>query len=179
MPLSSNDLIVEDGTVIANANSYATIAFVDSYHGLRANTAWLNATVANKVAALVDATAYVDARWNFIGTRSEETQTLEWPRDDVTDRNGFDQEDIVPLAVKQATAEYALRALDGNLMPDPMLDDNGKFILYKREKVGPLEEETRYSESRGHRAMRPYPYADRLIASSGLVVLAAGRVVRG
>lgn len=179
MPLTSSDLIVEDGTVVASANSYASIAFADSYHEFRANADWLNATDAQKVAALVAATSYVDMRWTFVGVRSDEDQELEWPRLDAVDRNGFEQEDNVPTVVKQVTAEYALRALDGSLMPDPSLDDNGKFITYKREKVGPLEEETRFSESRGYRTLRPYPYADRLMSNSGLVVGAAGRVVRG
>ena len=180
MPLSSNDLIVEDGTVVEDANAYATIAFVDAYHELRANVDWTNATVAGKVAAIVQATDYIDSRWRFVGTRADEDQTLEWPRDDATDANGYDQEDNVPLVVQQVMADYALRALSAPLMPDPTIDEeNGKFITYKREKVGPLEEETRYSEYRGRVTIRPYPTADRRMLASGLVITSNGRVVRG
>jgi len=179
MPLSSSDLIVEDGTVVADANAYVTIAFVDSYHELRANVEWTNATKAKKVAAIVQATDYTDSRWRFVGTRADEDQTLEWPRDDATDANGNDQEDNVPLVVKQTVAEYALRAITAPLMPDPTVDEeNGKFIIYKREKVGPLEEETRFSEYRGRSTLRPYPTADRRLAMSGLVLTGGGRVMR-
>jgi len=177
MPLSNDDLIVEDGSVVEDANAYVTIAFVDAYHELRASAEWLNATVAQKVAAIVQATDYVDTRWSFVGSRADDEQVLEWPRLNAEDRNGFEQEDNVPLVVQQTVAEYALRALSGDLLPDPEPDENGKFITLKREKVGPLEEETRYSETVGKRYIKPYPKADRRLAQSGLVFTGGQRVI--
>jgi len=180
MPLSNSDLIVEDGTVVEDANAYITIAFADAYHELRGNSDWLNATEASKVAAIVQATDYTDTRWTFVGSKADEDQALQWPRDDAYDRDGIEQEDNVPTVVQQTVAEYALRALSAPLLPDPTIDeDNGKFITYKRERVGPLEEETRYSEARGRSSLRPYPAADRRMSASGLVITSNGRVIRG
>jgi hypothetical protein len=177
MPLSSSDLIVEDGSVVADANAYVTLDFCDAYHLLRANDDWASAAEAEKVAAIINATDYVNARWAFVSTRSDEAQALEWPRDKVTDANGFDQADNVPLVVQQTTAEYALRALAGALLPDPAQDDNGKFITLKREKVGPVEEETRYSELLGRSVLKPYPMADRRMSASGLVLSTGASVI--
>jgi hypothetical protein len=177
MPLSSSDLIVEDGTVVADANAYITIAFADSYHELRGNVSWANADEPQKVAAIVQATDYIDSRWRFVGTRDDEDQTLEWPRAGACDKDGFEQEDNVPTIVKQTVAEYAMRALSASLLPDPEVDPNGKYIIYKREKVGPLEEETRYSNTRSPSFLKPYPAADRRLTASGLVISAGGRVI--
>lgn len=177
MPLSESDLIVEDGSVVADANSYVTLAFAASYHTLRANEAWGDAGEDERVAALIKATDYIDTRWRFVGSRTDEAQTLEWPRDDATDINGFDQEDNVPTVVQQTVAEYALRALTAPLLPDPTPDENGKYITLKREKVGPLEEETRFSDTKGVKTIQPYPAADRRLAASGLVITSNGRVI--
>jgi hypothetical protein len=84
----------------------------------------------------------------------------------------------IPTAVKQAQMEYALRSLTGTLMPDPITDTTGGFVTMKREKVGPIEEETRYSETRGRTTIPPYPGADRILLLSGLVVSAANRSIR-
>lgn len=177
MALTSANLIVETGAVVPSANTYVTLAFVDSYHTLRDNVAWAEAVEASKVAAIINATDYIDYRWRFIGSRSDEDQTLEWPRIGATDKDGFQQKDNVPVVVQQTVAEYALRALSAPLLPDPELDENGKYIVYKREKVGPLEEETRFSETVGRQLLSPYPTADRRLAASGLVLTAGGRVI--
>ena len=177
MALTEADLIVEDGTVVADANSYCSISFADSYHTLRANETWDGASEAEKVSALIKASDYLSSRWRFVGTRSDEDQTLEWPRDDAEDVNGFEQEDNVPEVVKQTVAEYAVRSLSNPLLPDPAVDENGKYITLKREKVGPLEEETRYSDTKGRTLIQPYPAADRRLAASGLVLTSNGRVI--
>lgn len=171
------DLIVETGAVVPNANAYVTYAFANSYHSLRYNVAWLESTESSRVIAIINATDYIDFRWRFIGSRSDKNQSLEWPRIGATDKDGFQQKDNVPTIVQQTVAEYALRALSVTLLPDPEVDPNGKHIIYKREKVGPLEEETRYSDIRSPALLKPYPAADRRLAASGLVITAGGRVI--
>ena len=47
-------------------------------------------------------------------------------------------------------------------------------VIFKREKVGPIEEETRYREGGAIAISKPYPAADRLLRdllnlSGGLV----------
>jgi hypothetical protein len=70
----------------------------------------------------------------------------------------------VPRALKHATAEYAVRAHAAALMPDLTLDASGGSVKRKRERVGPIEEETEYVEGTflGLR-IPPYPAADALL----------------
>lgn len=69
----------------------------------------------------------------------------------------------IPKALKEAVAEYALRALTANLIPDPLRDDTGNEVTSKREKVGPIEEETGYLPGLSQ-AIPKYPAADRLLS---------------
>jgi hypothetical protein len=181
MPLTPADLVVEDGTGLANANSYASLTFANDYHRLRDNVIWINAADHHKVGALIRATDYVDRRWRFVGSLFNATQALAWPRLEAFDADGNDQSEKVPGVVQEATAEYALRALStasvldstALLLPDPARDDG--FVVGKREKVGPIEEETRFSE-RIRRPIKSYPNADRLLIASGLVLPVGGSV---
>ena len=69
----------------------------------------------------------------------------------------------VPLKVKQATAEYAVRSLASKLDPDPVVDDLGRSVVRKREKFDVFEEETEYDEGSAVQIHRPYPAADALL----------------
>ena len=69
----------------------------------------------------------------------------------------------VPLKAKQATAEYAVRAMASALDPDPTVDDRGGVVQRKHERMGPFEEETEYVPG-VIRITRPYPAADRLLS---------------
>ena len=182
MPVNA-DLIPETGAGVVNANTYATRAEATAYHAPRDNTDWANADESNQVAALIRATDYMDRRWNFPGSQSTTTQGLRWPRVHVFDREGNDVSNTLPLPIKEATIEYALRIVAdlGRLMPDPTsLDESGKLVTMKREKVGPLEEETRYSDSvsTSVRVIQPYPEVDRMLILSGLVIPLSNRVIR-
>lgn len=175
---SISDLTVEDGTGLAAANSYISIADADTYHDLRGNTAWAAASESDKVIALVRATSYVDTRWTFTGEPVQKTQALSFPKEsEYLNRQGADVSESVPAEIEFATAEYALSVLgDGTALVDlsPAVDQTEpRSISYKREKVGDLEEETRFDTARGVKVTLSYPTADRLIKSSGF--LAGGR----
>lgn len=107
------------------------------------------------------------------GGSDGEEQPLEWPRLYVYTPSGTLVSGI-PLKLKQATAEYAFRALSVDLMPDPSTDDSGQLIKYKKEVVGPIVEETGFSNSRSE-LIRTYPSADRLLKS---LLLAGGGTIR-
>lgn len=183
MPLVDADLIVETGAGVPNANSYATRAEGDSYHTLRDNTDWIDADDHSQILSLIRATDYMDRRWKYVGLLESTTQGLKWPRLDAWDSEGTDVSSTLPLVIKRATMEYALRIVTdaGRLMPDPdVLDESGGAVTLKREKVGPIEEETRYSESLASspRVIRSYPEVDRMLLLSGLVVPLGGYAIR-
>lgn len=114
-------LIVEDGTGLPNAESYISVSSADDYHAKRGNAAWAALDAAAKEAFLRRGTEYIDAVYTFKGHRLKDGQALAWPRD----------VEGVPMAVQRATAELALRAINGDLMPD-----SGPQV--KSETVGPI-----------------------------------------
>ena len=107
MPLT---LIKEDGTGKADANAYANVADGDAYHaGHLYASAWTGATADQKAVALVMASRLIDAEYQFGGTRSVATQSLQWPREDCPDPDAGDMvaETMVPKAVVEAACELA------------------------------------------------------------------------
>lgn len=161
-------LVVEDGSGLELANAYWALVDVNTYHSDRNNTAWADFTDAQKNAAIIRATDYIDKRFGkrFRGYRSDKSQALEWPRFDAEDNDGFyiSGIDAVPRNLQKAMAEYALRAAQiGVLAPDPVAPvpaqsmESGAEerdpsvitgeVLRSRDKVGPIEEERWYETS--------------------------------
>jgi hypothetical protein len=180
--------VVEDGTGIANANAYTAVAFVDTFHADRANVTWTALSDNDlKQSAIVRATDYLDIRWTYIGDRKKafELQSLAWPR--IGAYINVDNKQLlanqVPLVVQNACAEYALLAVSlaetagtlGDLAPPLTVDESGGKIIGRREKVGPIEEEFKFSGSFGLITLRPYPAADNWLKD---VVLHGRKTVR-
>jgi hypothetical protein len=156
---------VEDGSGIAGANAYILVQFFRDHHIDRGNTAHADFIDSEVQSGIIRASDFVDKRFGrrFVGSRQTKSQGLEWPRLNAFDMDGFLLSDIdeVPRQLMKAVAEYALRALIcGVLAPDPLLpvpkqdltDSSGTRdtdtvtgeVQRKRERVGPLEEETWY-----------------------------------
>ena len=125
-------LTVEDGTGLANANTYVALADADAYFANRINDTWLNGTDDQRSSALIQATQYLDSRYTFKGVPLTDTQALQWPRQAppyqttvgfITEVYAGDSTLTAQLAwpvqrVKDATCEAALRALTGSLYQD-------------------------------------------------------------
>lgn len=110
------------------------------------------------------------------GGVDEGEQPLSFPRVDLYSNDGRAVVGV-PLKVKMATAEYSVRAAAAALTPDPVVDDRYLPVLKKREKVGPIEEETQYGASNGSYIV-PYPAADALLAEY-LEPTGQAEVIRG
>lgn len=144
-------LIVETGAGLTNANSFASVAEADTYHEDRNNTSWAEADNADKEAALIKATQYLVLTYYgmWSGERVNRLQSLPWPRFDAFDADGFDYPStIVPEPLKNATAELALRVIDGdeNLVVD--VDTSGE-ITAESVKVGPIAVSEKYASVKG------------------------------
>src|SRR4030065_358352 len=147
-------LIVETGLEVANADAYATLVYIADYHDKNGNTAWAAITNdAPREGYVRKATAYMTQmyieRWK--GYRVTSTQPLDWPRAWVelpaSVFGGYVDQATIPNEVKNACAEYALKAItETSLMPDATQN-------IKKEIVGPITVEydqfsaqaTRYS----------------------------------
>lgn len=112
-------LVVEDGTGKATANTYIALADADAYHVERGNNAWAQADDVKKVAALIKATAYIDAVYGLRapGNILVSTQALVWPRIGAIDRDGYPVVGV-PTRLKHALCEAALISLLVDLLPD-------------------------------------------------------------
>lgn len=185
--------VVEDGTGVSNANSYASVAFYRAYHLDRGRdtTPDVDAVVEDW---LVKATDFVEKRFGqrWKGTRKKTVagasgQALGFPRVNVVVDGVTLLDTEVPLLLRHAVCEYALRVKTlGNLAPDmPVPFDRtdasgntiaGESLLRgRREKVGPIEEEKQFSATRDLTtinkgsttvpgiAIPSYPEADLLI----------------
>ena len=127
-------LIKEDGSGLANANAYASVADGDAYHeGHLYTTDWTGASSGSKAAALVMATRLIDAYHQFRGFKAHATQALQWPRelardDDalrstgvlvVTAREECFPNDALPVVLRDATIETARELIKANRADDP------------------------------------------------------------
>ena len=188
-----SDLVLEDGTGVVGANTYSLIAPADAYHDLHGNTEWKSAGKNDRATGLVAGTAYLDLRWSFVGRPTNPGdpdtvgQELCWPRLNVLGGNLLDckfnewGDDEIPSWILDATFEYALAHINiGRLLPDPVVIDTGdRRIRMKREKIGPLEEEVRYSDTRSPSTLKTYAQSDRIILQSGLAINTGGtRTIR-
>lgn len=100
-------IIKEDGTIIAGANTYATLQEVDTYHEERLNTAWTNADDETKEAAMLRATAGMESHYRdrWIGYKSNHNavnapQFTAWPRKEDKEEsldNGYVLADMTKL----------------------------------------------------------------------------------
>jgi phage-related baseplate assembly protein len=129
-------LVVEDGTGLSTAESYASVAAADTRLNLLGNDTWDTMTTAEQEEALRRSTTFMEqnfrARWQ--GSRVSSTQALSWPRYSVY-VDGFSiASTTVPVDVANACIDLALKAAAGDLAPDIE-----RAII--REKVGPLETE--------------------------------------
>lgn len=139
-------LVVETGPGSATAESYISVSDATTYHADRGNTAWAALTDAVKEQNLRKATEYMlqQYRMRWKGTRMTSTQALDWPRAYVYLEpvvTGANQEfpnlvadDIVPVEVKRACAELALKSYSATLSADTER-------ATVREKVGVIEVE--------------------------------------
>lgn len=132
--------------------------------------------------AVASTTTITGALWSFAtlngGGDPVRAQPLSFPRIGLVDGDGI-QINGMPERYLQALAEYAVRSVSTTttLAPDPTVDSIGGTITSIREKVGPIETATVYSEGTANSGTLPaYPAADRLLRD---FVRAGGRTVRG
>ena len=122
-------LVVEDGTIVAGANSYVSVADADAIIALDLQTdpaKWNALDTEGKSKWLAFATRWLDDRMVWNGTRvtdpvyprqtpTRTPQPLGWPRKNAHDRERRAiSEIIVPSEVKRATALIANHYLNGD-----------------------------------------------------------------
>ncbi|MGF7160259.1 hypothetical protein FHS85_001882 [Rhodoligotrophos appendicifer] len=113
--IAENRFIVEDGTGLADATSYATVEDADDYLVVNPHawSAWADLPASAKEYLLRWATRELDQRARWQGRKTVANSALAWPRAFVPGTEcRFLASDAVPLQVKQATIEMARLLLD-------------------------------------------------------------------
>lgn len=130
--------VVETGAGVANATAYVAISAVSAYAADRGLTFTGSQTL--QEAAIIRATAYIDARYGhrFSGSRlKDRDQALRWPRWDALDTEGIlIRSDEVPVEIRHATCEAAIREL---ATPNSLQPDYERGGQVKSLKAGSVE----------------------------------------
>lgn len=132
-------ITVEDGTNVAGANSYVTVAEAKTYATARGVTL---PTPDSAIEPLIlQAMDYLESlRSDYKGIKANQTQPLQWPRTGVTIDGYAIDSNVIPTELKNAEMQLVMDVANGL---DPMAASDGSAFIVK-EKVGPIE--TTYSE---------------------------------
>lgn len=156
-------IIVEDGTVVEDANSYVDYDFVEKYHKLMGNSAWLNPELTRdeKQCAIIRATKALDGLYNgkWLGVQVKPgEQSLQFPRSGISIDEVFLPSDVIPKPVKFAVCEFALKELQN---PNGILADQERGGDIRRVKADTVEVEYQRTAS----SNTSYKMVDGLIAA--------------
>lgn len=149
-------VVLEDGTGVATANSYATVATADAYFLARNNTTWAAYSSAVKEAALLYAAQWLDSRYAWPGSITDTDQPLMWPREGAYDSEGrlINLDDIPQVLIDcqlEAAAASATSALN------EVRDRGGAIENVKVEDIA-------VTFSKGAPLGRTFPYIDALMS---------------
>lgn len=126
-------ITVEDGSIVADANSYVDEADLTAFASARGIT-----LTTDEEQLLIRAMDYIEYLY-YKGTKVSEDQSLQWPRTGVYIDGYLFSDEAIPKEIKEAQMQCAIAIDQGN---DPLQDLDRKVV---REKVGNLE--VQYSES--------------------------------
>lgn len=127
--MSVTAIVVEDGTDVASANSYISVADIIQYGKDRQHSF----TVAPNILIMM-AMDYIESRM-YKGIKKSKDQSLQWPRINVNIDGYYFASDSIPQELIDAQCEVAIAIDQGN---DPLADIDRETV---REKVGPIEVE--------------------------------------
>lgn len=149
-------LVIEDGTVVAGASSFATVAEVRAFAAARSLT--VPAADADVEVLLVKAADYLTyLEPKFQGQRfSPATQSLLFPRDGVVLFGVALAPSVIPVQLVQAQISLAVEANSVTLLPR----NSGRIV--KKEKLDVIE--TEYQDSGTTAPVPSFPQVEALLA---------------
>ncbi len=140
-------LTPENGTGLANANTYADYAYFVAFcaqFGLAGTYTEEQAEPALTTSSI----RWIDWQHEFAGEKLTETQALEFPRDN----------DIgLPLKIKQAAADGAWLHLNNALLVNTATLSTTGEVISERKKLDVLETEKTYAEGSAQTYSRVLP----------------------
>lgn len=131
----ASSLVVEDGSIVANATSYVTLTEARAYASARGIT--LSATDSVVDILAIKAMDFLESlRDQYQGEKVDDSQELQFPRNDVYIDGILQDYESIPSLLKKAQCQLIVELHSGVvLMP------TRKTAPKKKTKVGPLETE--------------------------------------
>lgn len=126
-------IVVEDGSIVENANSYVSVATFEAYAAARGIT-----LTGDSEQLLIQAMDYIEGL-NYQGRKVSADQPLQWPRSGVIIDGYYVDSDVIPQELKNGEMQTAI-AIDMGQSPLASITQNAI-----RKKVGSIEIE--YSSS--------------------------------
>ena len=121
-------LVIEDGTIVANANSFATDAEFKAYANIRNFN--VPATQPDREALLVLAMDYLASKESGMkGCRVSATQELVYPRSGVCTNNFTVASTDIPSCLKKAQMELAIQSNESSLLITGTVQNLASFSL--------------------------------------------------
>lgn len=127
-------MIVEDGTGLATADAFISVATAESYLTPRGFTSFAALTAAQKEAAIINASEYVSSAFGWIGARVSQDQALAWPR-----VSAYPHTMRVPPGVPRAVAIAVARVANAAANGAELFGSVSGGDLLKRVKAGEVE----------------------------------------
>lgn len=151
-------ITVEDGTIVAGANSYASVADLRDYADDRGIS--LPSSDSACEILLIKAADYVESkRDKYQGIKAESDQPMQWPRDGAY-VDGFEvSASEIPRELKYAQMQLACDAHTTDIMPNRLVATQGAVT---RQKVGDLE--VAYANPTNPLSVPAFAKADALLA---------------
>lgn len=152
-------LIIEDGSIVSGADSYATVAELRAYAAKRGVT--LPAEDSDCEALLIKAMDYLQSYEDrFKGSRVQATQPVSWPRVDVCVYGFYIAADAIPQALIDAQVSLAIEAQSLDLQPT--VDPTSQKGAVTEETVDVIT--VKYAEPAVARSTPSFAKADALLA---------------
>ena len=172
-------MTVEDGSIIADANSFVSRDFAAGYHSARDHTDWFELTGQQMDAYLIKAADYMFQQWTdrWKGYRVDVDQTMDWPRAYVQTEDFQEYESgpystifpfnnlaymipttVIPKEVKDCQCYLARELLNGDL--NPVLTSGGSV---KRVEAGSAAVEFFQGGVAAGGGTKVFPAAEQLV----------------
>jgi len=127
-----SQLIVEDGSIVENANSLASLEELNLYASLRGYA--LPATEPERDTLMIKAMDYLfSIESKLQGVRAKSTQELPFPRVGVHGRNAYIASNVIITDWKRSQMELAIQVYEGELL------QTGSSKEVQTQKVGDIE----------------------------------------
>lgn len=152
-------LIVETGSIIANADTFISLVDAEAYIAAKvAPSEWTAASDIAKESALRVGTIIVNSRYRYAGKLvNPTTQPLNWPRYDAYDsEERFYDSETIPKIIKDAVCEFALIHIRDGDLTEP--DDEE----VKKVKLDVMEIEN-FTRDDGGSSQPNYRFIDEMI----------------